>query len=404
VGVDATLWTNARGFGRFTRNLVGRLVELDSDTEYVLYIGERDADQADLPACAQHLQLPLRRPRSGALSADVARGPGDLVRLSAAVSRKRLDAFLFPCVDAYFPVFGVPTVVGLYDTILDDMSELALPSWRARLLWRTKQGWALRRSDRLFTLSESARSDFVTRFPAIRPRLTVVPGAADPCFRPRPADEARQQVQALELGLDGDFLLYAGGIGAHKNLETLLAAYGELRHQVTAVPPLVIVGPFQDPAYRAVTAPVRALAARLDLEADMRWAGFVLDDALAALYNSATAVVVTSLAEGFGLPAVEAAACGAPLVLSDIAPHREFIGDAAAYFPPTDAAELTRRLNELLGGPARRRALSGRAPEKVAGLSWERSARTLRDVIGEAVARSPTGYAATRAATEAGQP
>src|SRR5213593_4020183 len=157
VGVDATSWVNRRGFGRFARNAVGRLVALDPDTTYVLYIDEQSADGADLPAAAEARRVALRRPPGEAAAADSSRSVGDLLRLTRAVRRDRLDAFLFPSVYTYFPVVGVPTLVGIHDTILDDLPELTVPSFRARTLSRLKQGLAVRRAERLFTVSEASR-------------------------------------------------------------------------------------------------------------------------------------------------------------------------------------------------------------------------------------------------------
>jgi glycosyltransferase involved in cell wall biosynthesis len=94
--------------------------------------------------------------------------------------------------------------------------------------------------------------------------------------------------------------------------------------------------------------------------------------------------VVTSLGEGFGLPAVEAAACGGPVVLSDIPPHRESLGDAARYFAAGDSAALARELSELLQDAALRRELGERGRRRVSGLSWDRSANVLRRLIDEA--------------------
>ncbi len=114
--------------------------------------------------------------------------------------------------------------------------------------------------------------------------------------------------------------------------------------------------------------------------------GFVDDETLAALLSGAAAAVVTSLGEGFGLPAVEAAACGAPVVLSDIPAHHESLGDAAEFFPPGDAAELARLLEELLADGERRRAMGEAARRRVAALSWDDTARGLRRLIEEAAA------------------
>ena len=128
VGVDATSWVNRRGYGRFARNALTRLVELDGETTYVFVLDS--ATEAELPG--ERLTVKLSRPPAEAASADSYRPPADLLRLGAAVTRARFDAFLFPSVYTYFPSVGAPSVVGVHDLIADDFPELTLPSRRAR--------------------------------------------------------------------------------------------------------------------------------------------------------------------------------------------------------------------------------------------------------------------------------
>jgi glycosyltransferase involved in cell wall biosynthesis len=111
--------------------------------------------------------------------------------------------------------------------------------------------------------------------------------------------------------------------------------------------------------------------------------GFVSDEALACLYSGAAAFVSPSLAEGFGLPAVEAAACGAPAVLSDIPAHRETLGDEALFFPPRDTGRLAEELQRVVGSDILRRSLAERGHRRVARYSWDVSAGALRALVHE---------------------
>src|SRR5262249_12690981 len=112
VGVDATSWVNRRGYGRFARNALTRLVGLGGDTTYVFVIDEAGALAADLPG--ERLIVKLSRPPSEAASAESYRSPADLLRLGGAVTRARFDALLFPSVYTYFPSAAVRTVVGVH--------------------------------------------------------------------------------------------------------------------------------------------------------------------------------------------------------------------------------------------------------------------------------------------------
>lgn len=381
VGVDATSWVNRRGYGRFTRNAIGRLVELDQETRYVLYIDHWSAGEAELPPGAEERRVVLRRPPSTAAAAESHRSVADLLRLTRAVKRDRLDRFLFPSTYTYFPVVRVPTILGLHDTTANDFPQLTLSDRRARALFRLKESLAIRQADRLFTVSLASRSALARRLRIAPDRIAVIPEAPDPVFAPQGRNDVERSLAALGLAPDDQFLLYAGGISPHKNVETLLDAYAELRRSRGNVPKLIVVGDLDSDPYLSSAVSVRTRIANLELERYVLLPGFVSDQDLACLYSAATAVVLPSLAEGFGLPAVEAAACGAPVVLSDLAAHRETLGDAALYFPAMDVKELARQLERLLGSRELRSSLSSRGRDTVGRLSWDLAALKLRDLI-----------------------
>ena len=383
VGVDATSWTNRRGYGRFARNAVRRLVELDGESTYVLYVDQATADDPSLPARGERHVVPLRRPASVAASADSSRGVLDLVRLARAGARSGVDCFLFPSVYTYFPVGSVPTIVGVHDVIADEFAELTLPTRRARLFWRLKERIAVRRARCLFTVSEASRAAVAARFGLAPEALVVIPEAPDPVFFPRKADEVARALSEAGLRPGAAFFLYAGGISPHKNIETLVDAYAVLAARTHEAPLLVIVGDLDRDPYLSAADSVLGRIAKLGLEQRVRLPGFVSDDVLAALHTGATAVVLPSLAEGFGLPAVEAAACGAPVIVSDIPAHRETLDGAALFFPAQNAPALASELEAIAGQAELRADLSERARRAVSGLSWDATAERLRDVIAE---------------------
>jgi glycosyltransferase involved in cell wall biosynthesis len=377
VGVDAMGWANRRGYGRFARNAVGRLVELDAETTYLLYVDEETAADARLPVGVELRVVPLRRVPLDAASADSSRPIADLLRLTTAVRRDRLDAFLFPSLQTYFPVLGTPTVVGLHDTIPEELPHLTMGSRRARTFWRAKQGLAIRRASRLFTVSEASRQALTTRLGLAPGRVAVVPEAPDPLFATRSPQEVAKSRRAVGLKTDEPYLLYVGGISPHKDIETLIDAFANVREGR-----LVLVGDLESETYVSAAASVRERIAAHGVGDDVLLPGYVDDEILAGLYSGAAAVVIPSLGEGFGLPAVEAARCGAPLVLSDLPAHRETMDGAALYFPPGNADALASRLREVLAEP---RVLGERARRAVADRTWNPAAERLRMLIAEAV-------------------
>ncbi|HEY8768938.1 MAG TPA: glycosyltransferase family 1 protein [Thermoleophilaceae bacterium] len=359
VGIDATGWADRRGLGRFTRNAVSSLVELDRDNSYVLYVGSEGMLRNGLPAEAEKRLLTA----------------GQLVRMGADVSRDRLDAFLFPSVASYFPVTSVPTLVGVHDVPSQRPSKL-VRSLKARL--------AVRHAARVFTVSVSSRASVASRFGIPTSRLSVVPQAADPVFHPR-TEWSRGVVERLELE-PGRFIVYAAGLDPHKDVETLLLAHARLCRRGGEAPILVLAGDLEERGQAAAVESIRGLIAELGTGSSIVLPGFVPDEELADLYSACGAVAIPSLAESFGLPAVEAAACGAALVLSELPVHRENLDGAALFFKPGDVEGLEHRLAVVLGNPEMRRGLESDALERARKLTWKASAQRLRTLVTEIAA------------------
>lgn len=385
VGVDAASWANRRGFGRFARNAVGRLVETDTGATYVFYLDEESADTVDLPDGVEVRRVRLGRAPQAAASAGSSRSIADLVRMTRAVRSDRLDAFLFPSLHTYFPVVGTPTVVGVHDTIVEELPALTVPSRRERLAAGLKHRMAVRRAAGLFTVSEASRRAVAARFGIAPARLRVVPEAPDPVFSPRTGAALEAGLAAAGLTPGDRYLVYAGGISPHKNVETLVDAYARL-HDASADGGgalLVLVGDLDGEAYLSSARSVRERIEHHGLEDVVRLPGYVADETLACLYSGATAFVMPSLAEGFGLTAVEAAACGAAIALSDLPPHRETLGGAALFFAPTDVDALAGILERIVADDALRSDLGARSSAAVAHLSWDAAAAELRSLISD---------------------
>jgi glycosyltransferase involved in cell wall biosynthesis len=377
VGLDATSWLDRRGYGRFARNVLSRLVERDGESEYVLLVDERTA-AADLPpAAVERRVVRMRRPLAGDDAAG-GRSLRDVLELRREVGRAGLDVVVFPSLLTYVPVRGA-SVVGIHDATPSELDELTMPARADRLKWRLKERSAVRSATRLFTVSEASRAKLRAVFGIDESRVSVVPEAPDPVFSPRPQEEVDRATAWVGLQQGTRYLVYAAGVSPHKSVETLidaLARVPEVR--------LVLCGSLEGGAYPSSAPAVRERIAAHGLRDRVLLPGFVPDDALAGLYSGAAAAVVTSLAEGFGLPAVEAAACATPTVLSDLPAHRESLGDAALRFPPGDAAALAAQLERLLADAELAAAIGEEGRRHVSRLTWDVSADRLRAVIGEA--------------------
>jgi glycosyltransferase involved in cell wall biosynthesis len=247
--------------------------------------------------------------------------------------------------------------------------------------WRLKERLAVRAATRLFTVSQASRRALMRTLGDSR-EIAVVPEAPDPVFRQLAAGEPERDLTEVGLEPGEPFLLCAaGGISPHKNVEALLGAVAAL----DGAPRLVVCGALDDEVYASSAVAVRARIDALGLRDRVLLPGFVSDELLAALCRRATLVVSPSLAEGYGLPVVEAAACGAAVVLSDLEAHRETLGGAGVFFDPRDTGDLTGVLAGLLDDEARRVAVAHACRAAVAGITWDAAGERLSRLVRVAV-------------------
>jgi glycosyltransferase involved in cell wall biosynthesis len=176
------------------------------------------------------------------------------------------------------------------------------------------------------------------------------------------------------------YVLYVGGLSPHKNLIRLIEAFG--RAGLDDGVRLILVGDLGD-VFHTHVPELRAAVSRAGLRERVHFTGFVPDDDLVYLYNRAEALAQPSLLEGFGLPAVEAMACGVPVVYSRAGSLPEVVGDAGLDVDPTDVDALAAAIRRLLGDPALRRDLGGRALRRAGRFTWAESARALLDCFDE---------------------
>ena len=208
------------------------------------------------------------------------------------------------------------------------------------------------------------------RIPASHVR--VIHEAAAECFVPRDIDEARERLHE-RLGIDGPFLLSVATLEPRKNLRRLLEAYAGLPEDLRLRYPLLLAG----------GAGWKNAVAGVERYETVRLLGYVDRDDLVDLYSAATVFAYPSLAEGFGLPVVEAMACGAPVLTSDVSSMPEVAGDAARLVDPLDTDAIRRGLHDLLTDPDGRELLRGRGVDRASSFSWDRTARRTLELYGE---------------------
>jgi glycosyltransferase involved in cell wall biosynthesis len=264
--------------------------------------------------------------------------------------------------------------VCFHDTIAEDHPELVFPDRAGRWAWRAKTRLALWQATRVMTISEASRQSLASRYGLSPDRIDLVTEGPSPLFLAEPTPEA-VRATLVRLGLPGDrpLLLHVGGMSPHKNLTRLLEAAALVLPRRAAC--LVLVGDPEADGFHDNAAELRSrIAADARLRADVRFTGYVSDPDLAHLYRGARALVFPSLAEGFGLPAVEAMACGLPVLASRAGSLPEVVGDAGLLFDPHDPRAIAESIERILADDELRAELSRRARERVRLFTWQRAA------------------------------
>jgi glycosyltransferase involved in cell wall biosynthesis len=391
IGVDGSCWLNRRGYGRYTRNLLSAMARLaPTEERYYLLIDPDTARSSDLPARFEKVVVRTRRPPAEAASATGRRDVADLLRMAWAVARLRPDIFFFPSAYTFFPLLPpLRAVVTIHDVIADTHPELIFPRRRLAAYWRIKLRLAVLQARLVLTVSEHAHAGIVAHFRLPPERVRVVLEAPDPCFRPD-AESCDPSELLPDSGLTRGcrYLLYVGGLSPHKNLDVLIEAYRRLAadREFDALR-LLLVGDHSEDVFHSAYAELHALVIRHGLQQRVCFTGFLPDSVVAQLYNRAELVVLPSVDEGFGLPAVEAAACGTPVVVSETGPAGGLLGFGALTVRPGDVESLTDALRLLLKDPARRASMGQEGRRRVADLSWERAATETLAILREVARR-----------------
>jgi glycosyltransferase involved in cell wall biosynthesis len=335
------------GLATSSRLLVHSLLEVDREDEYHLFdLHHPELDEARLAEVFPTLpgNARVHRERPAAVELDLFHGPAH--RLAA--------------------VPGLRTVFTLHD--LTFLSHHRLHTLRNRLETLLACSQAIRAGARFIAVSAHTREQAM-RLLRLRPeRLAVVHWAADPAFRPL-TEPGQIAAVGVRLGIDRPYLLSVGSLEPRKNLDTLVDAFTQLPAALRDRHALVIVG---GPGWRN-----RAIVERIERAAAectvIRVGAVPLSD-LVALYNGAVALAYPSLAEGFGLPVLEAMACGTPVVTSSTSSLPEVAGDAALLVDPHDPAGLSAALERLLSDPGLRADLRHRGLARAATFSWRHTA------------------------------
>lgn len=281
----------------------------------------------------------------------------------------------------FFNYIAPPFVHGKTVITVHDMVYKAFPEtvkWRTKLMLDMGLKQSIRRADIIVTDSEFSKSEIVKYFPHHRKKIRVVPCGVDlQKFRPCEDSEKMRQVKK-SLGISGEYFLYLGTIEPRKNLERLIMAYYVLAKKLKNPPKLVLAGGkgwLYDSIFRRVK--------ELKLTKQVIFTEYVPSEDITALMCGALAFVFPSIYEGFGMPPLEAMACGVPVLCSDCASLPEVVGDCAVVCDAYSVKSIAKGLYKLYSDEKLRKDLSVKGLQRARLFSWEKSAEKLYNIYKE---------------------
>jgi glycosyltransferase involved in cell wall biosynthesis len=359
------------GIGTYIRSLIQALSKIDSTNQYTVVSGPADAGSlSELP---ENFRTALYA-RDDHSYLDHVAFPVFLRGLSPDLVHIPLNRV---------PLFMMkPYVVTIHDManlLFEDHSSIHMQLRR----FRFRRG--LIRANRVIAVSEATKRDVENVLGVPPDRIRRVYNAPDPGFSQRASNPGQEQSRILErYQIQYPFLLYAGNIRKHKNVPRLVEAFAVVKNQLASHPVyhdlrLVIIGDTISD-YPAV----RQTVIKSGVEQVVRFLGFVPFETLRCFYESAAAFVFPSRYEGFGLPPLEAMACGTPVVTSNVSSLPEVVGEAAVLVNPENVFDIAHGIRDVLLNEELRARLIRRGREQAARFSWAWTARQVLEIYKEA--------------------
>ncbi len=358
------------GTGRYIRNLVSWLAKVDAKNQYILYVA-RD-DMSRFSGLGDNFQLvPTVAVRPVRILWEQTELPRDL-------KRRGVDVF-------HGPAFIVPLSRTCRQVVtIHDMTFFLLPQchlFTKKHYFQRLIPQCVKRANQVIAVSESTKKDILKILGSeYSKKIKVIYHGKEERFCPDTAGAASYDLRT-KYGFSGRIILFVGLIEPRKNLERLIRAYAKLRsfHQTSC---LVIAGS-QGWGHDAV---LRA-ASESGVRDRIFFPGYIPERELPSLYNLADVFVYPSLYEGFGLPVLEAMACGAPIVASGVSSMPEISGDAALLIDPLDVDSIAQGIERVLMDRERRERMKEEGPKRSQAFTWERTARETLATYEEAFGR-----------------
>lgn len=373
IGIEARpiRWSYGTGIGNYTYDLIAKLAEIDPVNDYT-FLWPDDNPFPGIPFTREYSYYFLPKDDER----ETLEMPYWLTREGVDVFHLTQNGFRIP------ELKSCKIIVTIHDLIPYFLPEMVRPSFLKRFIH--EMPYIVEQADRIITVSEASKADIITIFKIHPVKITVVPSAPSVAYRLLPKEETKRKLRN-QYGIKKTYILYVGGLNPRKNISELIYAYSKIYRDLPDGQQLLIFGPNGQHLDR-----LQLLVRSLNLEEMVRFPGFVPTEDLPVFYNGADLFVYPSLYEGFGLPPIEAMACGTPVITSNVSSLPEVVGDAAVQINPYDTLELADAIFRVLTDELLRESLIKKGLAHCRKYDWTRIARQILEIYQDAVIGAPT--------------
>ncbi|HMB66285.1 MAG TPA: glycosyltransferase family 1 protein [Patescibacteria group bacterium] len=373
IGIDARMYGPlGKGLGRYTQEIVDRVVEMDPENQYVVFLTRENFDEF------QPKSDRIKKVKTNIRWYSLA----EQILLPFYIKKEKLDLM-------HFPHFNVPLltpvkfVVTIHDLILTKFPTIrasTLSPWLYKIknfFYKVVIKTAVKRAKRIIAVSEFTKKDIAKQFRVKPDKIRVTyEGVADLAKGGNSSSVSglNDTDTLLSYNIDSDFLLYVGNAYPHKNLEGLVEAFADFcRNNYGII--LVLVGK-EDYFYQRLKETIQKKYS----DPRIIFPGYIPDEKLEILYQRAMAYIFPSFYEGFGLPPLEAMAKGCPVLSSNRSSMPEILEEAALYFDPADKEDIVAKIKRVVQDPALRKELADKGEKQAAQYSWQRCAEQTLEI------------------------
>lgn len=353
------------GIGRYIQNLVINLPAISAGDSFAVLLGEKNIPLPDI----ENLKI-IKASRNIPVYS-----MGEQVFLPFEMKGTGADILHYPSFN--MPVVNFkPSVVTIHDLIYY-LNPAACPSRAAYIYARVMFKIVSRAARKIITDSEYSKNDIIAHLGVDTAKVTAIPNGVGEMFKPEKDGKRRSEVRE-KYGIKGEYIFYAGSHQPRKNLVRLIEAYSRLKNAHGCA--LVLTGKVEERR-----ADVYASVERFGVKGRVQFIGEAEEDDLPVLYSMARVFVFPSLFEGFGLPPLEAFACGCPVVSSNVTSLPEVVGDAGIMVDPTDTGAIAGAIDRVLGSETLRSEMREKGFTRAALFSWaacaEKTLAVYRDAL-----------------------